>query len=329
MKLSVVIPNYNHSSFIEEQIQSIINQNYKFFELIIIDDKSTDNSVKIIKKIIKKYFNENIIFIESDQNVGPLVTLNKGLELSKGDYIYFPSADDRICQNLFEEAYLMFKKYPQSGIFSALGYQMNKEGKYLNLISSPLISNSNIYLNPENAKKYLSKFGFWIVGQTMIFKKKCFTDFNIKFNPELKHYSDIFVPLVITLKYGACFTPKTLASWRYYSGYAEQNFADESNDLKLFNKFKDLCFSEKYRKLIPSFFFSQLLNQKKIYYLNRKFYQNNNNIFMNIFIVKFIVKFFISIYFFRFNLLKTFTILWSKRRFSKHSIIKDIQLKRN
>ena len=51
MRLSVVIPNYNHGEFIEEQVDAIINQEYKCFELIIIDDNSTDNSLDIIKKI--------------------------------------------------------------------------------------------------------------------------------------------------------------------------------------------------------------------------------------------------------------------------------------
>ena len=261
MKLSVIIPNYNHGHFINEQIESIVNQTYKCHEIIIIDDKSTDNSVEIINKIIDKY--PFIKLIQNEKNIGPLNTLNHGLEISSGNYIYFPSADDRICKNLFQEAFLMFNKYPQSGMFSALGYQMDKEGRFQNLVSSPLISKVKIYLNSSDVKKYLSKYGFWIVGQTMIFKKKCFTDFDLKFNPQLKHYSDILVPLVIASKYGACFVPKTLASWRYYSGYAETGFADKSNDLKLFNNFKEFCGSLKFKHLIPDSFIQQLNNQKK------------------------------------------------------------------
>ena len=55
MKLSVIIPNYNHGNFINEQVEAIVNQTYKCHEIIIIDDKSTDNSVEIINKIIDKY----------------------------------------------------------------------------------------------------------------------------------------------------------------------------------------------------------------------------------------------------------------------------------
>ena len=327
MKLSVIIPNYNHGEFIEEQVDAIINQEYKCCELIIIDDKSTDDSVDIIKKIIKKNPNENITLIENEKNIGPLNIFNKGLDLSSGDYIIFPSADDRICKNLFQEAFLMFNKYPQSGMFSALGYQMDKKVRFQNLVSSPLISKVKIYLNSSDVKKYLSKYGFWIVGQTMIFKKKCFIDFDLRFNPQLKHYSDILVPLVIASKYGACFVPKTLASWRYYSGYAETGFSDKSNDLKLFNNFKEFCGSLKFKHLIPDSFIRQLNNQKKIFYLNRKLYKNRESNFLNLFIIKLILSFFIHIYFFKFNLLKTFIILWSKRRNKNHYDIKDKKLR--
>ena len=69
MKLSVIIPNYNHGHFINEQIESIVNQTYKCHEIIIIDDKSTDNSVEIINKIIDKY--PFIKLIQNKKNIGP------------------------------------------------------------------------------------------------------------------------------------------------------------------------------------------------------------------------------------------------------------------
>jgi len=323
MKLSVIIPNYNHGIFISEQITSILNQKKEAYEIIIIDDCSTDNSVLIIKKIIKKNKNFNIKLILNENNEGPLSVLNKGLLNSKGDYIYFPSADDRICDNLFFEASVMFNKYSSAGIFSALAYQMDIAGNFKNLISSPLISDKAVYLDPHKVKKYLKKYGFWIVGQTMIFKKECFTNLDLKFDVNLKHYSDIFVPLVIASKYGACFVPKTLASWRYYGGYAERNFANKENDFELFIKFRNLCNEPKYKDLIPKSFLDDLIKWKKILYINRSLNINTNN-----FLFKTFLKFFINLYGFRFNIYKTFVTLWSKRRYKKHYIIKDEALKK-
>ena len=267
MKLSVIIPNYNHGRYINEQIESIVNQTYKCHEIIIIDDKSTDNSVEIINKIIDKY--PCIKLIQNKKNIGPLNTLNHGLEISSGNYIYFPSADDRICSNLFEEAAKQFKHNPDAGLFSALAYQMEENGKFQQLIRSPLISSKSIYLTPKEAKKYLAKYGYWIVGQTMIFNKSSFKKLDIKFDPSLEHYSDAFVPLIISSKFGACFTPKTLASWRYYSGYAEQHFSNKNLNNELFLKFDKLCSSEEYKDLVPKSFLTDEEKRLENEYLAR------------------------------------------------------------
>ena len=106
MKLSVVVPNYNHGFFINEQIEAIVNQTYKCHEIIIIDDKSTDNSVEIINKIIDKY--PFIKLIQNKKKIGPFAIMNLGLDIASGDYVQFPYADDRICSNFFEEAAIQF-----------------------------------------------------------------------------------------------------------------------------------------------------------------------------------------------------------------------------
>lgn len=321
MKLSVIIPNYNHGHFINEQIESIVNQTYKCHEIIIIDDKSTDNSVEIINKIIDKY--PFIKLIQNEKNIGPLNTLNHGLEISSGDYIYFPSADDRICSNLFEEAAKQFKHNPDAGLFSALAYQMEENGKFQQLIRSPLISSKSIYLTPKKVKKYLVKYGFWIVGQTMIFNKSAFKKLDIKFNPSLEHYSDQFVPLIISLKFGACFTPKTLASWRYYSGYAEQNFSNKNLNNELFLKFAKVCSSEEFNDLVPKSYLTDMITSFKYFYLNRRFFHNNKNRLLELRLIKIIFKSLMYLFVYKRQLIKLFRIMWGKRRFKEQFIIKD------
>ena len=321
MKLSVIVPNYNHGFFINEQIESIINQTYKCHEIIIIDDKSTDNSVETINKIIDKY--PFIKFVQNKKNIGVFDTLNYGLKISSGDHIIFPSADDRMCSNFFEEASKQFKLYPDAGLFSGLGYQMDKNGKFLNLISSPLISLKSINLTPEKVKKYLAKYGSWIVSHSMIYNKSSFKKLDIKFNPDLKHFADTYVNLIIALRFGACFTPKTLACWRYYSGYAEQIFLNESNNHELLLKFINICNSNQFNESFPKKFLSDMMKNEKIFYINRKFYFNKQNRFLNFILIKMILKFFIYIYVYKWELIKIFRILWSKRRFKEHYDIKD------
>lgn len=97
--VSVIVPSYNHKDYISECIESIVNQTYKNFELIVIDDGSTDNSIEIINKLKVKY---NFKFVVQE-NIGLSATLNKGIkEFSNGKYITFCASDDFWCINKLE-----------------------------------------------------------------------------------------------------------------------------------------------------------------------------------------------------------------------------------
>ena len=92
MLVSVIITNYNYSNYLTSCIESVINQTYKNIEIIIIDDCSTDDSVKIISSFATKY---NIILTHYNlQNKGVIYSRNLGIEISNGDYICFLDADD-------------------------------------------------------------------------------------------------------------------------------------------------------------------------------------------------------------------------------------------
>ena len=105
IKISVVVPNYNYARFMNQRIYSILNQNYKIYELIILDDKSKDNSIEEINKIvkvIKKYINVKTIF--NDTNSGSAFKQwQKGFENATGDYVWIAEADDYCEHNLLKK----------------------------------------------------------------------------------------------------------------------------------------------------------------------------------------------------------------------------------
>lgn len=100
--VSVIIPAYNHEMYIEEALQSVINQTYKNIQFIVIDDGSTDRTAEIIEKFIKNNPDKNIQFIRK-QNEGICKTLNKGLALATGDYIACLASDDKWIENKLDE----------------------------------------------------------------------------------------------------------------------------------------------------------------------------------------------------------------------------------
>ena len=91
--VSVIIPNYNHAPFLKERIDSVLNQTYDNFEVIILDDKSTDNS----KEVIANYRGHSKIshIVYNEENSGSTFKQwQKGFSLAKGDYIWIAESDD-------------------------------------------------------------------------------------------------------------------------------------------------------------------------------------------------------------------------------------------
>lgn len=88
--ISIIVPVYNAEQFLEDTIKSVINQTYENWELLLVNDSSTDKS----KEIASQYISNKIKWIEMDTNSGAALTRNKGIEMSKGRYICFIDADD-------------------------------------------------------------------------------------------------------------------------------------------------------------------------------------------------------------------------------------------
>lgn len=89
--VDVILPNYNKADFLEEAINSVVNQTYKNWHLYIIDDNSTDNSKSIIEKFSDL---KNITIVKLKKNKGPSFCRNYGMRISKSKYISFIDSDD-------------------------------------------------------------------------------------------------------------------------------------------------------------------------------------------------------------------------------------------
>lgn len=101
-KVSIVIPIHNYADYISDCLDSILRQTYKDIEIIVVDDCSTDNSIKIIKS----YANKGVKLIQNTENKGPHRTRHTGASASTGDYIMFLDADDQLLVDDFIEIHV-------------------------------------------------------------------------------------------------------------------------------------------------------------------------------------------------------------------------------
>ena len=126
--ISIVIPNFNKSDFISETISSVINQTYPNWELIIVDDGSTDNSIEVISRFVNA--DKRIKLFERDRlPKGGSTCRNIGLQHAKGDFVIYLDSDDLLKSTSLENRIFEIKKnkyvdfvvYPMSTFYKKIG----------------------------------------------------------------------------------------------------------------------------------------------------------------------------------------------------------------
>lgn len=126
-KISVILPAYNGEKYLDESVQSILNQTFTGFEFIIINDGSQDNTLKIIKKYQKN--DKRIILINNKKNKGASESLNSGFKAAKGKYIACFCADDISHPRRLELEFNYLENNPHIFLAGNSGIYINEVGK--------------------------------------------------------------------------------------------------------------------------------------------------------------------------------------------------------
>lgn len=111
-KVSVIMPAYNAEKYIKEAMESILNQSFRDFEFIVLNDCSRDHT----EAIIQSFPDSRIVYVKNDQNLGVAGTLNRGLALAKGEYIARMDADDISLQDRLEKQVQYLDAHPKVAV---------------------------------------------------------------------------------------------------------------------------------------------------------------------------------------------------------------------
>jgi len=131
-KVSVIIPTFNRAKLLSQSIKSVLDQSYQDFEIIVVDDASTDNTEKIVEGFDKR----KVKYIRHKKNKGGAVARNTGIKAARGEYIAFQDSDDKWLPDKLEKQMEIFKNLsPEVGIvYTGLWWILKR-----NFVAAPTI----------------------------------------------------------------------------------------------------------------------------------------------------------------------------------------------
>lgn len=124
---TIAIPTYNREKYIKQSINSVLDQTYKNFELLILDNCSTDNTGKIVKNIS----DIRIRYLKNERNIGMINNWNKCVELAEGDYLIILGDDDKLYPEFLEHSLTAHQDNPKIGFSFTHCNKVDPDGKYL------------------------------------------------------------------------------------------------------------------------------------------------------------------------------------------------------
>lgn len=210
--LSVILTNYNYGQYLKECIESILNQKYSNYELIIIDDASTDDSIKIIHHYALTH--PQIRVVQNSKNQGLFNSLRSGIKLAKGSYIYLCAADDLIFQKFFDETMGLFNRQPHLKMICTDFCYLKDNGE-IKEEKKLLKMNSFSCFSAQDILKVYKNSPFWVPGPSVIFAKEIWEKYG-GFDAKLVTLSDWFLFQNIALHEGVGYIPKTLTAMRLH-----------------------------------------------------------------------------------------------------------------
>ena len=194
--VSVIVTMYNAAQYVQECLQSLLDQTLENVEVIVIDDCSTDNSVAIVKNFLPK-FEGRLNLMRMGKNSGyPGPPRNTALSSAKGEYIYFLDSDDFIDKTALEDLYKVAKEFDADVVHVEKYFSLTEEnGEYKNQIGSfqqggfvdkPTLETENLgqRVTDFTQKKYL----WW--GCNKLLRRKMLVDNKIKF-PQMTSFEDL------------------------------------------------------------------------------------------------------------------------------------------
>ncbi len=207
--LSIIIPTYNRGDYILGTISSILDQDYRNFEIIIVDDGSTDNTEELVKSI----YGNKIRYYRKD-NEERAIARNFGINEAKGDYLTFLDSDDRLYPHYFSEALRLIETY-NTPEWLHLSYEIkDQNGKILRRENNRK-GNINRTLVTGN---HLSCIGVFL-------RNDIIREYQFNEDPDIIGSEDYILWMKLSCRYTLRYSNKTCACMVHHKGRSVENYS--------------------------------------------------------------------------------------------------------
>ena len=222
-KVSVIIPNYNHAQYLEQRIESVLNQTYEDFEVIVLDDCSPDDGAS--RAVIERYRENPHVshIVYNEQNSGStFIQWQKGFSLAKGEIIWIAESDDWCKEDFLESMMPCWDKHPECTIVQSSGYYAwSDKKKLLDNMGEP--DTVQYYDGVEYIKRFLVKSCFYIPNASGVTFRKNVAMSLSKDYMEYKAAGDRLFWICMLEHGGICQVNKPLNYFRQHEGKVTQS----------------------------------------------------------------------------------------------------------
>lgn len=267
-KISIVIPLYNKEKSIVFTLQSVYNQTYTDYEVVIVNDGCTDKSLDVVKDFACRLENGvGRLKVVSQENSGVCAARNRGIEEAKGEYIALLDGDDIWDKKYLEEQIRMIKEFPNAAMWS-INYAETRDGQIVRRVATGL---------PEGYRGYVENY-FHIKGRvselfhssSVVIRKEVFEIVGF-FDERIKFAEDSDMWFRINAVYKTAFYDRYMV---YYQLDAENRAMDRPRDLRYFlpyyvDKYKIPIFKQNRR-------FYRWVNRMCAVHIRRYYFSNHD-----------------------------------------------------
>ena len=201
-KVSVIIPTYNRSSLIADAIQSVLAQTFGDFEIIVIDDGSTDNT----KELVDNFKDPRIRYLYQ-KNQGVSVARNTGIQASRGEYVAFLDSDDTLLKEALEKRVEVLDRHPEAAFSYGQIYFVDEKGRIIQL--EPRSKSSYVREGIEELREILT-FGHQFNNSAAMVRRSCLQEVG-GFNPAFTCCQDVDLWVRLARKYSVAHIAEPLA----------------------------------------------------------------------------------------------------------------------